>query len=147
MGQAIAMKIRSKQRQELEEIVARPSAPAGLVRRARVVLLSAEGVSGAEIAVRLDLSPEHVSRIRKRFRTEGVPRLARNQGVRTTRFRARRSRGSLEGIDDFESRVGAELSIGNYIDGFYNIQRRHSVINYNSPVEFELIHSVQRAAA
>jgi putative transposase len=53
----------------------------------------------------------------------------------------------LEGIDAFESRVGAALSIGHYIDGFYNIQRRHSAINYTSPVEFELIHSAKRAAA
>ena len=54
----------------------------------------------------------------------------------------------LEGIDGgFESRAGAALSIGDYIDGFYNIQRRHSAINYTSPVEYELIHSVQRAAA
>jgi transposase len=70
------MKIGSKQRRELEEIVARPSAPAGLVRRARVILLSAEGVSGREIAVRLDLSPEQVSRVRARFRAEGVDGLA-----------------------------------------------------------------------
>jgi putative transposase len=53
----------------------------------------------------------------------------------------------LEGIDDFESRAGATLSIGNYIDGFYNLQRRHSALNYTSPVEFELIHSAKRAAA
>lgn len=66
------MRVGSKQRQQLEEIVARPSAPAGLVRRARVVLLSADGVAGREIAVRLDLSAEQVSRIRGRFRTEGV---------------------------------------------------------------------------
>jgi transposase len=72
MGRTIAMKIRVNQRRELEEIVARPSAPAGLVRRARVVLLSADDVSGTEIAVRLDLSPEQVSRIRARFRSEGV---------------------------------------------------------------------------
>ena len=52
----------------------------------------------------------------------------------------------LEGIDEFESRTGAALSIGDYIDGFYNIQPRHSAINYTSPVEFELIHSVKRAA-
>jgi DNA-binding CsgD family transcriptional regulator len=61
------MKLRGKQCLELEEIVARPSAPAGLVRRARIVLLSADGVSGTEIAIRLDLSPEQVSRIRARF--------------------------------------------------------------------------------
>jgi transposase len=66
------MQIRAKQRLELEEIVARPSAPAGLVRRARVILLSADGVPGVEIAGRLDLSREQVSRIRARFRAEGV---------------------------------------------------------------------------
>jgi transposase len=41
-----------------------------------VVLLSDGGVSGREIAWRLDLSPEHVSKIRARFRDEGVPGLA-----------------------------------------------------------------------
>src|SRR3954471_10494543 len=67
MGRTVAMKIGSKQVAFLEEVVAGSSAPAGLVRRARVVLLSAEGVSGREIAVQLDLSPEQVSRIRARF--------------------------------------------------------------------------------
>jgi putative transposase len=52
----------------------------------------------------------------------------------------------LEGIDDLESRAGATASIGEYIDEFYNLQRRHSAINYASPVEFELIHSMKRAA-
>lgn len=53
----------------------------------------------------------------------------------------------LEGIDDFESRVGATLAIGAYIDGFYNIQRRHSANDYTSPIEFELIHSATRVTA
>lgn len=66
------MKVTAKQRQELEAIVARPSEGAGLVRRARVALLSAEGVSGKEVALRLGLSPEAVSRIRGRFRREGT---------------------------------------------------------------------------
>jgi transposase InsO family protein len=52
----------------------------------------------------------------------------------------------LEGIDTMESRTAAIISIGEYIDGFYNLERRHSAINYTSPVEFELIHSVKRAA-
>ena len=43
-----------------------------MVRRARVILLSADGVSGAEIAARLALSPEAVSRIRRRFVRAGV---------------------------------------------------------------------------
>ena len=46
---------------------------AGLVRRARVIWLSARGVSGREIALRLDLTPEHVSVIRARARYEQGP--------------------------------------------------------------------------
>jgi transposase len=72
MGRLSEMKVTAAQRRELESIVARPSATAGLVRRIRVVLLSADGVSGIEIALRLDLTPTQVSRIRNRFRTEGV---------------------------------------------------------------------------
>lgn len=47
-----------------------------MVRRARVILLSAAGMQGAEIAERLALSPESVSRIRGRFVREGVDGLA-----------------------------------------------------------------------
>jgi transposase len=66
------MKVTAKQREELEAIVARSSERAGLVRRARVILLSAAEVAGKEIAVRLSLTPEAVSRIRARFRAEGI---------------------------------------------------------------------------
>jgi transposase len=64
-----------EQRQALREIVARRSEAAGLVRRARVVLLSDAGVLGAEIARRLDLTAEAVSRIRRRFVDGGVEAL------------------------------------------------------------------------
>src|SRR5204863_1477887 len=76
IGRTVAMKISAKQRRELESIVARPSEKAGLVRRSRVVLLSADGISGREVAKRLDLTPEQVSRIRARFQSEGVAGLA-----------------------------------------------------------------------
>ncbi len=72
MGRLIRLGLTPKQRRELEEVVARPSASAGLVRRARVILLSDKGVSGREIALRLELSPEHVSKLRSRFRAEGM---------------------------------------------------------------------------
>ena len=52
----------------------------------------------------------------------------------------------IEQIDDLESRAGATQYIAEYIDGFYNLQRRHSAINYKSPIEFELMHSVKKAA-
>jgi hypothetical protein len=76
MGQVIEIRLTARQRQQLEAIVARPSEAAGLVRRARVVLLSDSGLSGQEIALRLDLSGPHVSKIRSRFRAEGVEGLA-----------------------------------------------------------------------
>ena len=76
MGHIIEIKLTVKQREELQAITLRRSESAGLVRRARVVLLSDSGVSGREIALRLDLSPEHVSKIRSRFRAEGVAGLA-----------------------------------------------------------------------
>jgi len=52
----------------------------------------------------------------------------------------------MEEIDNLESWAAANLSIGEYIDGFYNPRRRHSALNYSSPIEFELIHSVKKAA-
>ena len=52
----------------------------------------------------------------------------------------------LEEIDDLESRAQATLLVGEYIDGFYNVQRRHSAIDYKSPIEFELVQSVKEAA-
>jgi hypothetical protein len=76
MAQAIDIKLTAADREELEAIVARRSEEAGLVRRARVILLSERGVSGRETGLRLDLSPEHVSKIRGRFRAEGVAGLA-----------------------------------------------------------------------
>jgi transposase len=61
------VKLTRKQHEQLQMLVARPSAPAGVVRRPRVILLTAAGASGIDIAAQLDLSPESVSRIRRRF--------------------------------------------------------------------------------
>ncbi len=76
MAELIEIKLTLKQRQELQTIVSRSSERAGLVRRARVILLTDAGVSGREIGHRLDLSPEHVSKIRRRYYDEGVAGLA-----------------------------------------------------------------------
>ena len=76
MGWTIEIELTTAEREELKAIVARSSEAAGLVRRARVILLTDKGVSGREIALRLDLTPEHVSKIRRRFRNERVAGLA-----------------------------------------------------------------------
>jgi transposase InsO family protein len=53
----------------------------------------------------------------------------------------------MDGADDLESRASGALAVGEYIDRFYNLQRRHSAIGYNSPVEFELRASVAKLSA
>jgi transposase len=68
--------VTAKQRRELAQIVAQAVAPAQEVRRAQVILWSAEGVAGAAIAHRLHVSAEAVSRVRRRFIQTGVAGLA-----------------------------------------------------------------------
>jgi putative transposase len=53
----------------------------------------------------------------------------------------------MERADELPSHSVAALLVGEYIDGFYNVRRRHSAIDYCSPIEFELLHSVNRRAA
>ena len=72
MRSTLEITLSSKQRGELQSLVKRASESAGVMRRAHVVLWSAEGVSGQEIARRLHLTTEAVSRIRRRFLESGV---------------------------------------------------------------------------
>lgn len=37
----------------------------------------------------------------------------------------------------FQNRAEAMAAIGRYIDGFYNLVRRHSALNFISPLQFE----------
>ena len=55
------------ERAELERLQRSPSVPAGLARRARVVLLMADQVSGTEIARMSGYTVVQVSRLRRRF--------------------------------------------------------------------------------
>ena len=70
------VQLKPSERKALERLLARRSAHAGHVRRARVILLSAEGVPGLEIAERVGITKQHVSRIRARFVASGVDGLA-----------------------------------------------------------------------
>src|SRR3954447_3980649 len=56
----------------LERLQRSPSAPAGLVRRARAVLLMADRVPGAAIARQVGYTAVQVSRIRRRFAEAGL---------------------------------------------------------------------------
>ena len=52
-------------------------------------------------------------------------------------------------IDDarYATRAEAIASIGDYIERFYNLSRRHSFLGYVSPIEFELKTQVAALAA
>ena len=56
----------SNERSELESVIARQGAKPAHVRRARVILMSSEGVRNVDIAQCLSLSVGQVSRIRYR---------------------------------------------------------------------------------
>ena len=47
----------------------------------------------------------------------------------------------------FATRAEALRAIGDYIDNFYNVERRHSHLDYLSPIEFELRSKVQQRVA
>jgi putative transposase len=47
-------------------------------------------------------------------------------------------KGEMIDHEDSQPRAEATAAIAEYIDGFYNIQRMHSAIDYMSPIEFEL---------
>jgi putative transposase len=56
-------------------------------------------------------------------------------------------RAELVDHERYPTRAHAEASIGEYIEQFYNLQRRHSTLGYLSPVEFELRGQVAAMAA
>ncbi len=59
-------------REELESLAGSRSLPAGLVRRAEIVLLCAEGMSNKKVAERVRASRQTVGKWRERFRTQGL---------------------------------------------------------------------------
>jgi len=62
----------TEEREQLEAIQRSRSMPAGIVRRAKIILFSADGMSNADIAKRLDASPFTVGTWRKRFLTDRI---------------------------------------------------------------------------
>lgn len=47
----------------------------------------------------------------------------------------------------FPTRAAALRAIGDYIDNFYNVERRHSHLDYLNPIEFELRSQLQQCVA
>jgi transposase InsO family protein len=47
-------------------------------------------------------------------------------------------KGEMIDHEDYLTRGAAIAAIADFIDGFYNPRRRHSALDYVSPIEFEL---------
>jgi transposase len=67
-----AITVPAADRAILEGLVRAPTTAAGLSRRARAVLLMADGLAGTVIAERTGYTPVQISRLRARYAAEGV---------------------------------------------------------------------------
>ena len=70
--QATPVVLSNEQRAELEEIAGSQSLPAGFVRRAKMILLLAEGFSYGAIVDKLDASTSNIGKWKRRFLASGV---------------------------------------------------------------------------
>lgn len=64
---AVAIDLTAEERQELENLAGRRRTAQGLARRARIVLLAAEGLENQEICAALDSNPNTVGKWRRRY--------------------------------------------------------------------------------
>ena len=72
---AVAIELSVSERRELDELARRRRTAQGLARRARIVLLAAEGLENKTIAAELGAAPDTVGVWRRRFaerRLEGL---------------------------------------------------------------------------
>lgn len=66
------LEVSSHTREELESLAGSRSLPAGLVQRAAIVLLCADGLDNGAVAEKLATSRQTVGKWRERFRTQGL---------------------------------------------------------------------------
>ena len=72
MSLASALVLREGDRQRLADLARLPSVPSGLAKRARIVLLAADGVPNAQIARAVGVSRPTVIGWRDRYRQGGI---------------------------------------------------------------------------
>ena len=72
MAQAISVTVTPEERKQLEAISRSRSLPDGIVRRAKIILGSADGIGATELAHRYQVSRPTVTLWRKRWREHGI---------------------------------------------------------------------------
>ena len=77
---AVAIELTAGERGELEDLAGRWRTAQGLARRARIVLLAAEGLESKAIAAELAADPNTVGRWRDRFAASRACTTSRGRG-------------------------------------------------------------------
>lgn len=83
MSKQRAITVSMKQRKELSALLRRTSVSAGLAKRARAILLLAEGVNVSSTGRTVSMQRRHLYKWIVRFREQGIAGLA--DGIRTGR--------------------------------------------------------------
>ena len=83
MSKQRAITVSMKQRKELSALLRRTSVSAGLAKRARAILLLAEGVNVSSTGRMVSMQHRHLYKWIVRFREQGIAGLA--DGIRTGR--------------------------------------------------------------
>jgi biotin operon repressor len=78
----VAIHITLNEERQLRQLLRQPSAPSGIVRRARLILARANGQSVTAIATHMEMSRRHVTKWLQRWQTHGLDGL---QDTRTLR--------------------------------------------------------------
>ena len=92
MSLAPALALREGDLKRLSELARLPTVPAGLAKRARIVLLAADGVSNAQIARTAGVSRPTVIGWRERYLAGGIAAGGRTRRARAARRDRTRSR-------------------------------------------------------
>jgi len=74
---SIKISLTSEQRESLESLLRRQKTPVGVAKRARAILLLAEGKSFSHTSERVGLGERHLRKWARRFIEQGVAPLAR----------------------------------------------------------------------
>jgi Homeodomain-like domain len=93
----------SELREQLESLANSGSLPAGLVRRAKIILMSASGKNDREIAPQLETSRNTVGLWRRRFLAQGVSGLQRLANSLGNSLVANRAGAAIDGTSRLAS--------------------------------------------
>ncbi len=77
------LRLKDKERSELERLSSDPSLPQRIQRAASAILLMDLGLTGVEIARRTRFTQRHISHLRRRFWEEGLAGLPDRRPVRS----------------------------------------------------------------